>query len=390
MSMPDHSQNPYNAMSNNAISDVRILDTTLREGEQCPGVSFTRSQRLQLAWMLDRFGVNMIEISPVVTKSHEETCKTLAESGLKADVIAHVRALESDIDVALRCGVRWVAMYLAFSDIHLANKLHLTREQALDRAVSAIDYAKAHGLRLRFTIEDSSRVEPSFLQKICRTLEEAGADRIGITDTVGVMRPSGMYNLVKTAREVVRVPLDVHCHNDLGLALANSLAGLEAGANQVHVAVNGIGERVGITTLAEFVMSITLLYGVKLRVRYEMLREISETVASYTGIPVHDLAPVVGANAFRHKSGTHIAAILRSPEAYEPFPPELVGATRRVVFSDAIGKHGAALLLNLLGLETSEESVLTVVKKIKELNKGELFELELTEEMIDRIKRMRD
>jgi len=369
------STNPYNPPSK-LPGKVHILDSTLREGEQAPGVSFTKSQRLQLAWMLDRFGVNMIEISPVVTHEHEEVCKTLIHEGLGADIVAHLRALQEDIDVALRCDARWIAMYLSVSDIQMMTKLKIDCEEAIERAVSAIEYAKKHGLKLRFTPEDGSRTEPEFLKKFCKSVAEAGADRISVTDTVGILHPQGMYNLVKMVREAVDVPLDVHCHNDLGFALANSMAGLEAGADQVHVTINGIGERTGIPSLAEVTMAL-ICQGVKLKVRIDMLEELSQFVASYSGIPISDFAPIVSKNAFRHKSGTHISAILQNPATYEPFPPKLVGNTRRVVFGESSGKHAAAFLLDSLGLSITEEEAKKVAHKLKGLRRGDLFELEL-------------
>lgn len=372
----DFRENPYNLPSKLEGRRIRILDSTLREGEQCPGVSFTRSQSLQLAWMLDRFGVDQIEISPIVTREHEEVCQTLIRQGLRADIVAHLRALTQDIDVALKCDAKWIALYLSTSDLHLKHKLKISRGQVIERAVTVIDYAKSHGLRLRFTAEDASRTEPEFLVKFCRRISEAGADRIGITDTAGIMLPHGMYNLVKMVRDEVDTPLDVHCHNDLGFALANAMAGLYAGAEQIHTTVNGIGERAGIPSLAEVTMAL-VAQKAKLNVRVDMLTELSQFVSSYTRIPTPDSAPIVGRNAFRHKSGTHIAAILSNPMTYEPFPPEFVGNKRRVVFGEASGKHAAAFLLDSLGLKVTKEEAEKVAVRLKGLRRGDLFELEI-------------
>ncbi|MGQ9469368.1 MAG: homocitrate synthase/isopropylmalate synthase family protein [Nitrososphaerales archaeon] len=373
--------NRYNKVHNDSVGDVLILDSTLREGEQAPGVSFTMRQRLQIAWMLDYFGVDAIEISPIISLDHKESCKKLIKAGLSANIIAHVRALSEDIDVALDCDASWIAVYHSVSDIHLKHKLRVSREEAISRAVNAVEYAKSHGLRLRFTMEDASRADPSFLKRICKEVAEAGADRISLPDTLGVLRPIGMYNLVKTVRDVVNTPLDVHCHNDLGLATANSLAGFEAGASQIHVTINGLGERVGIAPLAEVVMALTLIYNKKLKVKPDMLRELSDLIDMYTGVRTPESKPIVGENAYKHKAGTHIAAIIRKPVAYELVPPRTVGNRRRIIFGELSGKHGAAFLLHVLGLNPSMEEAVKLAQGLKRLRCGDLFELSLSEEL---------
>ncbi|NWG10055.1 MAG: 2-isopropylmalate synthase, partial [Nitrososphaerales archaeon] len=307
--------NRYNRVHDGLTGDVLILDSTLREGEQAPGVSFTMRQRLQIAWMLDYFGVDAVEISPIISPDHKESCRRLIKAGLSADILAHVRALPGDIDVALDCDASWVAMYHSISDIHLSHKLRISREEAIKRSVDAVEYAKSHGLRLRFTLEDASRADPLFLEKISKEIAGAKADRIGLPDTLGILRPKGMYNLVKMVRKVVDIPIDVHCHNDLGLATANSLAGVEAGASQVHVTINGLGERVGIAPLAEVVMALALIYKKELKVKLDMLGELSDLIDSYTGAKTPESKPIVGDNAYKHKAGTHVAAIIREPAA---------------------------------------------------------------------------
>src|SRR5919199_705411 len=233
---------------------IRILDSTLREGEQHPGVSFSKKQRIQIAWMLDSFGVDQIEISPIVSQDHFEATKTIIRQGLKADILAHVRAIKSDVDVAISCDASWVATYMGISDIHLSAKLKITREEAKIRALEVADYINAHGLKARFTMEDASRTDPKFLVEMCKEMNSRGIRRISIPDTVGIMRPIGMYNLVKIVYENIvksKSSLDVHCHNDVGLALANALAGCDAGADQIHTTIDGFGERTGIPALAE-------------------------------------------------------------------------------------------------------------------------------------------
>jgi isopropylmalate/homocitrate/citramalate synthase len=360
---------------------VSILDTTLREGEQSVGISFSKRQRLQIAWMLDYFGVDAIEISPVISESHRESLKEMRKAGFSAQILSHGRALPIDIDVALECDVEWVAMYHSVSDVHLRNKLHVTRDQALERSIRAVEYAKSHGLKLRFTFEDASRADPDYLSHFISEITNAGADRIGIPDTVGVMLPRGMKKLIRLAKDASELPIDVHCHNDLGLALANSLAAVEAGADQIHVTIDGYGERVGIASLAEVTMALRLLYSAKRQFRYEMLSELSSLIASYSNSEIPASKPLVGKNAYTHKAGTHLAAIVQNPETYEVVPPKTVGNSRRVVFGELSGKNGAAFLMKTLGLDPTLESSQKLAHGLKNLRVGDLFELGLTDKM---------
>src|SRR5919206_3816641 len=290
---PNYYAHLYNGFDNNRIVDskqtIKILDSTLREGEQHPRVSFTKKQRIQIAWMLDAFGVDQIEISPVVSPDHFETTKTIIKQGLKADILAHVRATKSDVDIAVSCGATWIATYMGISDIHLSTKLKITREEAKIRALEVADYIKTHGLKARFTMEDASRTDPDFLIDMCKEMNNRGIERISIPDTVGIMCPKGMYNLIKTVYKNIdrsKSSLDVHCHNDIGLALANSLAGCEAGAEQIHTTIDGFGERTGIPALAETAVALTLIYKSNNNLRLHMLKDLSKTISEYTQIDI--------------------------------------------------------------------------------------------------------
>ena len=276
---------------------IKILDSTLREGEQHPGVSFSNKQRIQIAWMLDSFGVSQIEISPVVSLDHQNATKIILKQGLKADIVAHVRAIKSDVDIAIDCDATWVATYLGISDIHLSSKLRISREEAKIRALEVADYIKSHGLKSRFTMEDASRTDPEFLMELCKEMNKRGIERISIPDTVGIMRPRGMYNLVKLVYDGIdksKTSLDVHCHNDVGLALSNALSGCDAGADQIHTTIDGLGERTGIPSLAETAVALTLLYKSNNDFRLHMLMDLSKTISEYTKIPVHESKPLVG------------------------------------------------------------------------------------------------
>ncbi|HKZ60930.1 MAG TPA: 2-isopropylmalate synthase [Nitrososphaera sp.] len=382
---PNYYAHQYNWNGENAQKRrIRILDSTLREGEQHPGVSFTIKQRIQIAWMLDSFGVDQIEISPVVSPDHAEATKTIIRQGLRADIVAHTRAIKPDVDIAIDCGATWVATYMGISDIHLSAKLKITREEAKIRALEVADYIKAHGLKSRFTMEDASRTEPAFLVEMCKEMNKRGIERISIPDTVGIMRPQGMYNLVKMVHDSIdtsRTSLDVHCHNDVGLALANALAGCEAGADQIHTTIDGFGERTGVPSLAEAAVALTLVYRSSNDLRLHMLKDLSKTISDYIHMPIPESKPVVGDSAYKHKAGTHLAAILRNPAAYEIIEPKIVGNRRKIVFGELAGKNGAAYLLSLLGLETGRHEAETLARGLKELRMGDILELYLDDRL---------
>src|ERR671933_892953 len=373
----------YNQVDRNG-KRIRILDSTLREGEQHPGVSFTKKQRIQIAWMLDSFGVDQIEISPIVSQDHFEATKTIIKQGLKADILAHVRAMKSDVDVAISCGASWVATYMGISDIHLSAKLKISREEAKIRALDVADYINAHGLKARFTMEDASRTDPGFLVEMCKEMNRRGIRRISIPDTVGIMRPTGMYNLVKTVYENIdksKTSLDVHCHNDLGLALANALAGCDAGADQIHTTIDGFGERTGIPALAETAVALTLIYKSNNNLRLHMLKDLSKTISEYTRLGIPESKPIVGDSAYKHKAGTHLAAILRNPSAYEILEPKIVGNRRKIVFGELAGKNGANYLLSLLGLQAGQNEAEVLARGLKELRMGDILELYLDDRL---------
>ena len=376
MNDPNHYAQEYNAVEKEP-NRIGILDSTLREGEQHPGVSFTNKQRIQIAWMLDYFGVDQIEISPIISNDHAVATKTIIKQGLSADIVAHGRALKEDIDVSLKCDASWVAAYLGISDIHLKDKLRISRDEALNRAVKTVEYAKAHGLKIRFTVEDGCRADPQFLIKVCKAIEEAGVDRISLPDTVGVLRPKGMYNFVKSVRSEVNVPLDAHVHNDIGFALANAFAACDAGADQIHTTIDGIGERTGIPSLAETAVALTYLYKSPNDFRLDMLVDLSRLIEQYTTIRPYDSKPIVGESAYKHKAGTHLAAILKNPAAYEPIPPRTVGQTRKAVFGELAGKTGAEYLMSILGLEKNVKNAKSVANGLKNLRMGDLIEIPL-------------
>lgn len=361
-------------MASSFPEKIRIFDTTLRDGEQTPGVALTAEDKMVIARQLDRLGVDVIESGfPITSPGEASAVATIAKQGLKSEIIGLARSAKSDIDAALKCDLRSIHLFIATSDIHLEHKLKLTQAQVLEKAVESVQYAKSHGVLVEFSAEDASRTDITFLKRVYQAVVEAGADRINVPDTVGVMTPVGMHSLVSELKKVIRVPISMHCHNDFGLAVANSLAGCEAGAEQVHVAVNGIGERAGNASLEEVVMALYSLHRKKTNIDTTMIYETSRIVSRLTGVPVQPNKAIVGENAFAHESGIHTHGIANLPLTYEPLSPDLVGRTRLLVSGKHAGAHGIKKELEEFGLELDDTQLKDVTARVKELgDKGKL------------------
>lgn len=358
---------PYNFVQQDCRT-VKIYDTTLRDGEQTPGVKFTKEQKMEIARKLDAVGVNTIEAGfPVISQYDEDAIKAVASQHLSADVICLCRSKQKDIDAALRSDVDGVIIFLAVSDLHLKYKLHLDLASAVNMAADSIAYAKDHGLVVQLSAEDATRTSLDSLTALYSAGEESGADRLGIADTTGCIRPAGMRHLVQSVRKIFDTELSVHCHDDYGLAVANSLAAYEAGIDYISVSVNGLGERCGNASLEEIVMSLYALYGVDLKFNIGLLKELSDTVSKFSGIPIPINKAIVGPNAFRHESGIHVAAVMRCPFTYESIEPQLVGNERRLVFGRHSGTDGVREKLKSLGFDLSEKDLAEVVKQLKTL-----------------------
>ena len=347
---------------------IRIFDTTLRDGEQTPGVSLTPEQKLELAIQLDKLGVDVIEAGfPAASEGERTAVKMIAEAGLKAEVCALARADNRDIEIAMSVEPNSLHVFFSTSDVHLQNVLKISREEALERIAESISYVKEHGFICEFSPMDATRTDLEYLKKVCMVAEEAGADRVDIPDTVGIMTPRKMYELISEIKKVVKIPISVHCHNDFGLAVANTLAGIEAGAQQAHVTVNGIGERAGNAALEEVVMALNLLYGKKTNVDTRKIYAVSQMVRRLTGIQLQPHKPIVGDNAFAHESGIHVKGVVIDPSAFEPFKPELVGRMRKIVAGKHAGRHGIKTILEESGLKPTEEQLAEILRRVKEL-----------------------
>ena len=347
---------------------IRIFDTTLRDGEQTPGVSFTPEQKLEIAYQLDRLGVDTIEAGfPAASRGEQQAFREIVKAGLKAEICALTRTLKHDIDAALRCDAPYIHTFISTSEVQMKHALGMSRDQVLEATVEAVEYIKDHGAICEFSPMDATRTKFDFLREVCMAAEEAGADRINIPDTVGIMSPQGMEDLIRRLKQFVNVPLSVHCHNDFGLAVANSLAGVVGGASQVHVTVNGIGERAGNAALEEVVMGLHLIYGKKTGINTRLLYATSRLVSQLTGITLQPNKAIVGENAFAHESGIHTRGVTVEPLTFEPFSPEVVGRRRRLQAGKLSGKHGIKAELEEAGLYPTESQLKRIVQRVKEL-----------------------
>ena len=361
---------------------MEILDTTLREGEQTPYVNFTIDEKLHIARSLDQIGVDMIEAGdPSVSPNIFKAIERIASLGLRAEIVAHSIAARPGIDRARACGANRVAIFYATSKIHLDAKLHKTEEQAIAIIQEHVAYARGLGLRVRYTPEDATRTDFEFLVKVCNAAIEAGADRISFADTLGIMQPHIFYERVQALRgRLLPCKIDLHCHDDYGLALANAMAGIRAGADCIHTTINGLGERTGIPDLAETVVAFHNLEGVE-KYNIEPLMDTSSYLEKVSGFFLAPNKPITGQNAFTHKSGVHTNGILKDPRTYEPFDPSLLGRERKIVIDKYTGKSAVQARLDEYGIGVSPAELEVIVSRIKNLGdeRKQLFDTDIIE-----------
>lgn len=362
---------------------INIYDTTLRDGEQTPGVCFSSEEKLEIAHKLDELGIGQIEAGfPIVSENEKQTVKKIAGSGLDADIICLTRTKKEDIDAAIDADVSGIITFMGLSDLHLDVKINKPREVVNEICMEAIDYGKDHGLFVAFSAEDATRTELPKLIDVYKQAQDHKADRIHIADTTGSINPYAMQYLVRNIRKEIDVEIALHCHNDFGMAVTNSIAGLFEGASAISTTVNGIGERAGNASLEELIMSLKLLYNKDLGFNTTVIHELSQMVSEYSKIPIPDSKAIVGNNVFRHESGIHVDAILKNPLAYEPYIPEMIGTKRQIVLGKHSGKSAIIEKLDTLNLSVTDEELTKIVTLVKqEREKGE----EITNEKFDEI-----
>jgi 2-isopropylmalate synthase len=359
---------------NMKTSRIRIFDTTLRDGEQSPGVSLTFDDKVEIAKKLSLLGVDSIEAGfPASSEGEKKIVKGIVHQKLDSEICALSRCNRSDIDAAIETGVPAVHVFIPTSPVQMKYAVSMTPDQAVSAAIDSIEYVKKHGLICEFSPMDATRTRPAFLKEICQAAENAGMDRLNVPDTVGIMIPRTMHKLIQDLRKIVNVTISVHCHDDFGMAVANSLAAVEAGATQVHATINGLGERAGNASLEEVVMALHMIYKLKTRVNTRLLYSTSRMVATLTGLQVQANKAIVGENAFAHESGIHTRGVTVKPLTFEPIKPELVGRTRKLVAGKLAGTRGIKAELEEIGIHPTEEQLKEIVQRVKDLgDKGKM------------------
>ena len=346
---------------------VGITDTTLRDGEQQPGVFFTPDQKVEIAKKLAEVGIMGAEIGyPAVSEEELKACKMIAGENIKGLLtFVMARAKKSDIDAALDADAKAVDLFTSCSEFHIKYKLKLTLEENINMYLEALEYAKDHGLLVVFGREDDSRADIPYFIKLAKTALSAGAMGTGISDTTGTLTPVSTKWLIRRLRKE-GLAVGPHFHNDLGLATANTLASLEAGAAGVNGTILGIGERAGNAPIEEVVVALRTLYGIKTRVDMEGLFELCKMVAKFAGVPIHVNKPIVGANAFKHESGIHAHGVLAHKLTYESIPSEWLGRESEFRYGKFSGT--AVVLkeaLEPLGLVPTTEQLVDIVNHVK-------------------------
>lgn len=358
-----------------------LVDTTLRDGEQTAGVVFSNREKLRIARMLDNLGVHQIEAGiPVMGGDEKDAIREIVSLKFQASIMGWNRANIEDIKHSVDCGVDAVAISISTSDIHIRHKLQTSRQWVLENMTRAVDYARAQGFYISVNAEDASRSEIDFLVEFARQAEAAGANRLRFCDTIGILEPFKTYEVISALREKIGLDIEMHTHNDFGMATANTLAGLRAGARFVGVTVNGLGERAGNAALEEVAMALKHLFGVNLGVNTRDFQNICEYVARASGRQLNPDKPIVGTNTFAHESGIHADGVLKHPATYEVFSPEDVGLERQIV----IGKHSGSKAIKMkfveYGIDISEEEAADILAAVRAVTvdlKRTLFDKEL-------------
>jgi homocitrate synthase len=365
-----------------ALSAAKLIDTTLREGEQFAKASFRTQDKIEIARALDAFGVDYVEVtSPAASPQSQRDAARLVRLGLGARVITHSRCNVDDVRAAVDTGVRAIGFFFATSRILRESSHGRSIQQVIDAMGPPIELARSAGLEVRFSAEDAFRSEVLDLLAVYQAAERMGVSRVGVTDTVGIATPRQVYALVREVRRAVRCDIGFHGHNDTACAVANAYEAVAAGATHVDVSVLGIGERVGITPLGAFVARLFALEPQEIGQRYQLgqLRELERLVARITGIEIPFNNVVTGETAFSHKAGMHLKSMLANPGSYEVVPPEPFGLSRRLILGSRLtGRHAIAYRAREMGITFGESELRAITRQIKALaDQGELSEAQI-------------
>ncbi|MFN6483258.1 MULTISPECIES: homocitrate synthase [unclassified Nostoc] len=371
------------------MNQIIINDTTLRDGEQAAGVAFTLQEKVAIAKFLDAIGIPELEVGiPAMGDEETRAIAAISNLGLQAKLLGWNRAVISDIKASIACGLNRVHIAIPVSGIQIATKFHGQWRIGLQKLKDSIHFALDQGLWVAVGGEDSSRADENFLLDVALYAQDWGASRFRFCDTVGVLDPFTTYTKVQRLVSALTIPLEIHTHNDFGLATANALAGIKAGASSVNTTVNGLGERAGNAALEEVVMAIKRIYGVNLGIDTPSLLELSQLVAAASGASVPPWKAIVGENTFAHESGIHAHGVLQNPITYEPFAPEEVGWERRLVVGKHSGRHLVANLLEQHGIFLNPQETQSVLDAVRHQSVQKKRSL-TTEELLNLVREQR-
>jgi isopropylmalate/homocitrate/citramalate synthase len=359
---------PATAAERHLPERLVLWDETLRDGEQTPGIHFSPEEKLRIAEALSGAGVAIINAGiPVVSADEDRAVRRLVEAGLPSKILAAARTVPRDVEAVIDSGASHIAVFVAASQVHLQFKLKMSREEVLNASLRSVRRAKEAGLHVAFVTEDTVRAPFDFVEQLYRAVQDAGADRLVVADTVGVMTPvTFRWYLQEFVRRVRPKDLSVHCHNDFGLATANTLTAVEVGADAPHVCVNGLGERAGNAALEEVVVALETLYHYRTGIRLDRLYEISRLVEELSGVPIAANKALVGYNAFSHEAGIHAHGVLAHTLTYEPLQPAEIGRTRAFILGKHTGKAAVVEKLRERGVVVPEESLVELLTRLKE------------------------
>ncbi|MDJ0580787.1 homocitrate synthase [Crocosphaera sp.] len=351
------------------MNNIHINDTTLRDGEQAAGIVFSADEKIAIASMMDSMGIPELEVGiPAMGGSEAQAITTIAQKGLKAQLLGWNRAVRSDIEASIACGLKRVHVSIPVSEIQIKAKFKGKTNLVWQRLKDSLNFALDQDLFVSVGAEDASRADESFLLEVAQFAESLGASRFRFCDTVGILEPLSTAQKVGKLVKCLNIPIEMHTHNDFGLATANALAGLQAGATAVNTTVNGLGERAGNAALEEMIMALKRLYQVDLGVETSRLRELSQLVIAASGIALPPWKAIVGDNVFAHESGIHAHGVLENPQTYEPFSPDEVGWKRRLVVGKHSGRHLLTNLLSQHGIRLNHEESQVVLDSVRHLS----------------------